>query len=298
VPNDRKRVHAEEISRAVAELSENLSLGALDSTGYAQRARRTELEAQEILKRGASEFTVAFGGQVLAFPVVRFGPSVSSLNLFDYKELSILAIYVQIKGRLTRFLDLGSNIGVHSIVAAQQGAIVRSWEPDRTVSTIQGSLFREHCMGCTQIDAAAGTATGRAMFIHLDDNQTGSHLVGKKNKPYGPAKCFEVQVEDCRSDIDWADLVKMDVEGSESDILCNTSHSTLARTMIICEVTSAEHADRLFHYLRQAPVVMFAQKLGWLTPKNLSEMPSHHSDGALLIVGDSSNLASVNSRFK
>jgi len=284
---------AKQISRAIAELVDNLSLGALDSDGYSDRSKLVASETETILQSRETHFLVTVAGQDLRFPIVKFGSSVTSLNLFDYKELSVFAIYSLLRNKVKRFCDLGSNIGSHSVCLAALGASVRSWEPDRTVSRIQRELFREHGLDCTQVDAAAGILNEYASFVRLEDNQTGSHLLGKKPNPYGRSITFDVQVRDCRPDITWADLVKMDIEGSESEVICKTSLDVLAKAAIICEVTSSESAQHLFSYLSQAPVTVHSQRIGWSSPSSPGDMPSHHSHGSLLISGSESVLAAV-----
>lgn len=278
-------MYAEVISRAIKDLSFNVALGALDSAGYEERASAVAQEAEILLESGSPTFAVNYADQVMTIPLFRFGSSVTTLNLFDYKELSILALYQRFLNKFTKFLDLGSNIGVHSLAATILGATVRSWEPDVTVSGIQQQIFQRHGLSCTQVAAAAGVKSGRVDFIHLNDNQTGSHIAGKKPEPYGSLTTHEVEVRDVRGDMEWADLVKMDVEGCESEILTQTSYETLAKSLILCEVTSFEAARELYRYLDSAPVSLYCQKRGWQKPKSIHEMPSHHSHGSLVVIG-------------
>lgn len=283
---------AQQISRSILELSDNLALGALDSDDYLIRSEMVANEAAAILESGETHFLVNIAGQELRYPIVRFGSSVTSLNLFEYKELSVFALYALLSRKVERFCDLGSNIGSHSVCLAALGASVRSWDPDRTVSGIQRQLFREHGFSCTQIDAAAGIVNEGASFVRLEDNQTGSHLAGRKPNPYGRITTHYVEVKDCRPDIAWADLVKMDIEGSEAEILCQTAHEILSEAFIICEVTDKSAAHDLYEYLSVAPVSMFSQRYGWRIPVSVQDLPAHHSHGSLLIVGHESRLRS------
>jgi FkbM family methyltransferase len=278
-------MYAEVISRAIRDLSLDVALGALDSAGYEERASEVAQEAAFLLESGSPTFAVNYADQVMTIPLFRFGSSVTTVNLFDYKELSIFALYQRFLNKFTKFLDLGSNIGVHSMAATILGATVRSWEPDITVSGIQRQIFQQHGLSCTLVAAAAGVKSGRADFIHLNDNQTGSHIAGKKPEPYGSLTTHEVEVRDVRGDIEWADLVKMDVEGSETEILTQTPYEILAKTSIVLELTSLEAARELFRYLDSAPVSLYCQKHGWQKPKSIQEMPSHHSHGSLVIIG-------------
>jgi FkbM family methyltransferase len=283
-----KTIHAKEISNALKELARDLRLGALDSEGYANRAARVASEACAILEQRASRFTVELSGAFIEIPVVRFGPTVTSLNLFDYKELSVFAIYLRNSFMLRRFLDLGSNIGSHSLFVAKLGAQVRSWDPDESVSAIHRQMFSEHGLHANHVVAAAGALQRKSSFLRLEDNQTGSHLEGMKPSPYGPVTRIEVSVEDCRADIAWADFVKMDVEGVESEIICELSHDVLARIILVCEITNYDSSKKVYGYLQRAPVSMFCQKRGWLTPRSIEEMPTHHSHGSLVIIGHQS----------
>ena len=56
---------------------------------------------------------------------------------------------------------------------------------------------------------------GKAKSVRVVGNTTGSHFRGRK-RFYGDLEHFEVEVEDFRNIIDWADFLKIDVEGHEA----------------------------------------------------------------------------------
>ena len=50
---------------------------------------------------------------------VRFGPEVTSDNLFCEKEQPLFDFYERSKDRYKKALDIGANIGIHSILMAK-----------------------------------------------------------------------------------------------------------------------------------------------------------------------------------
>ena len=56
----------------------------------------------------------------LVFPYYEMG-AVDSLNLFDLDELIIFSFYWTNRNRYRRVLDVGANIGLHSIILSKCG---------------------------------------------------------------------------------------------------------------------------------------------------------------------------------
>jgi len=75
--------------------------------------------------------TIEFGefGK-LVFPYFKMGETVSSLSLFDLDELIIFIFYWINRVRYKKVIDIGANIGLHSIILNKCGYEVSSFEPD------------------------------------------------------------------------------------------------------------------------------------------------------------------------
>ena len=86
----------------------------------------------------------------IVFPYVNMG-AVDSLNLFDLDELIIFSFYWNNRKRYKNVLDLGANIGLHSIILQKCGYNVKSYEPDplhfkllQKNIKLQRKLFQQH----------------------------------------------------------------------------------------------------------------------------------------------------------
>ena len=67
----------------------------------------------------------------LLFPFFEMG-TVNSKALFGLDELILFAYYYANRKRYRKALDLGANIGLHTLVMKKLGFMVTSYEPDLT----------------------------------------------------------------------------------------------------------------------------------------------------------------------
>ena len=65
----------------------------------------------------------------LVFPYFKMG-AVDSLNLFDLDELILFSFYLINRNRYKKVMDIGANIGLHSIFLNKCGFDVFTFEPD------------------------------------------------------------------------------------------------------------------------------------------------------------------------
>ena len=218
----------------------------------------------------------------LNIPFVSFG-NVSSDDLFSEKEQAIFDFYEKNKSRYRRVLDIGANIGVHSILMARQGWEVKAFEPIPW-------HFGEWQMNYIHSGHLAGSATcrqkavsdhdGFETFVCVQGNTTGSHLKGDK-KPYGELEEFEVGVVDCRPLFKWADFAKIDCEGHEAKLLLTMTNETKCDFMV--EVGTPANAVSIYQHLKPLGLRMWAQNRNWQEVTSMGHMPVHHSEGALFI---------------
>jgi FkbM family methyltransferase len=254
---------------------------ACDLYGLLKQVARREVES---LFRSADEAPRGFGpfGR-LAFPYVSMG-AVDSLSLFDLDELILFSFYNQNRGRYRRVLDVGANVGLHSVVLSRCGFEVRCFEPDPThFRLLRRNLTLNGCATVTPHNAAVSSGAGTLEFVRVLGNTTGSHLAGAKPSPYGELERFPVRVEAIGPLLEWADLVKMDVEGHEAEILLSTQRRHWVDTDGVVEIGSADNARRVFDHFRTLGVGMFAQKNGWRPVAALADVPASYRDGSLFI---------------
>ncbi len=66
---------------------------------------------------------------LIEFPYVSFG-SINTTHLFGLDELIIFSWYFKNKNKYVKVLDLGANVGLHSLMMSKFGFSVDAYEPD------------------------------------------------------------------------------------------------------------------------------------------------------------------------
>jgi FkbM family methyltransferase len=130
-------------------------------------------------------------------------------------------------GRIPRdaaVLDLGANIGAFAVFAAQQGARVYSFEPEPSNYRL---LFRNVPPSVSTFDVAV---TGRKERRRLFLRSSPSHSLYERRADESSlgVECIPLEVAIRRCDLEKVDLLKLDVEGSEYEILYSASDALLA----------------------------------------------------------------------
>lgn len=219
----------------------------------------------------------------LIFPYTSMG-AIDSLDLFALDELIILAFYWLNRGRYRRTLDLGANLGLHSIAMARCGFDVIGFEPDPVhFKHLTRNIAANGAATVRPTMAAVSTTAGTMEFVRVLGNTTGSHLAGAKANVYGDIERISVRVEPFTALIEGIDLVKMDVEGHESAILATTRRFHWQTMDAVCEIGSADNARMVFEHFRDIGVGLFAQKIGWGRVVRVEDMPTSHREGTLFI---------------
>lgn len=217
----------------------------------------------------------------LRIPVTPLGTKISTDNLFDPNEQVIFDFYEANRVRYRRALDIGANIGVHSVLMARLGWEVRAYEPDPKHFDLLLRTIQRHGVDFAATMAAVSDRDGAAEFVRVLDNTTSSHLSGTK-QAYGPTELFPVDVVDCRPLFEWADFAKIDCEGHEAVLIAATTSEMWQHMDAVLEVGSAENAHVIYMHLRDI-VPMWAQKIGWERVLTFADLPAHHREGSLFI---------------
>ena len=243
-------------------------------------------ESRSAMKRSlstAASIHIGPLGQV-SFTYVEMG-AISSLDLFGLDELILFSFYWRNRSRYHSAVDLGANLGLHSIVLAKLGIGVTSYEPDPShVQIMSGHVDKNELSDRIQVREAAVTADGDVVeFVRVLGNTTGSHVVGAKETPYGVLERFEVASVAFADALLGADLVKMDVEGLEAELLCSVRPQDLASVDIVCEVGSAANADRIWEHFAGSDLQLFAQKVNWEPAASPNDLPNSYREGSLFI---------------
>ncbi|MFH1353960.1 MAG: FkbM family methyltransferase [bacterium] len=219
----------------------------------------------------------------LIFPYHKMG-AIDSVDLFDIEEIIIFSFYWHNRKRYRKVVDAGANIGLHSLVLSRCDYEVRAYEPDlEHVTEIERRLKLNNCANVEIRPVAVSDKAGKAEFIRVLGNTTGSHIKGGKPDPYGELNYIDVRTAPISEIMDWADLVKLDIEGHEDKALLATTLEQWQNTDMLVEIGSEEKARTIFEHLRELGVNMYSQKINWGRVGAVSEMPYSYHDGTLFI---------------
>lgn len=230
------------------------------------------------------ENPVSFGqfGELL-FPYHQMG-AVDTRNLFDLDELIIFSFYWINRKKYRKVLDIGANLGLHSIILSRCGYEVSCYEPDpEHFKILQQNLENNHCRQVRAFEFAVSSQDGVAEFIRVLGNTTGSHLAGAKANPYGELERFPVKVLAIEPIIRDVDLMKLDVEGHEGVVLLATRASDWLQMDALVEVGNEGNARDIYNHFKSLGINLFAQKINWKLVTKIEEMPTSYHDGSLFI---------------
>ena len=248
---------------------------------YVLLKQLARLEIEKNYKDNGGSFNFKWFGEI-KLPYYAMG-NVSSINLFDLDELIIFSFYWLNKSRYKKVIDIGANIGLHSIILAKLGYEVNAYEPEHDHYS---KLEKNLALNNVKVKAkkvAISNKFGEATFIKVLGNTTGSHISGSKPNPYGELEKIKVNLEPFNEIVKEADLIKMDVEGHEAEILLSTTENNWRQTDAIIEIASEQNAKKIYEHFKDTNVNLFSQKTGWQKVHSIENMPVSYKEGSLFL---------------
>jgi len=219
----------------------------------------------------------------ITFPYFQMG-AIDSLDLFGLDELILFSFYWRNRERYRNVVDIGANLGLHSLVLGKIGYKVVSYEPDPAhLVELHKNIAVNALVNVSVIPRAVSTSEGVVEFTRVLGNTTGSHISGAKLEPYGELERFNVMTTSILDTIQGQDLVKMDVEGYEAKLLTALDDASFSNTDIVAEIGSPENARILFDRFGESGVRLYSQKKNWQQVQTLTDLPVSHREGSVFI---------------
>ena len=232
------------------------------------------------MRAKAQKFLTDYMG--IDFPYVTMG-KIDSLDLFGPTELMILQLYADNQMRWENVLDIGANLGLHSIIMSGMDWNVRAFEPyPPHYDQLKRNLAANGCGGVIPFKAAVHTYTGQANFVVVHNNTTGNHIEGFKDS-YGPRETISVPVIDCRTLWAGTDFAKIDCEGNEAELAKTMTAEDCSHMDSIMEVRNEENAKQLWDHFTSIGVPIWPQKIDWAKAQSLADMPTSNREGSIFI---------------
>ena len=219
------------------------------------------------------------------FPHFSMG-AINSENLFNLDELIMISHYYSSRQKYKKILDLGANIGLHTLAMKKLGFQVISYEPDLThIGQFNKVMQLNGFDSQGLIPKAISDKRGTMEYIRVLGNTTGSHLLGSKEEVYGATETITVEVDDILEVLSQGkfDFVKMDVEGHEVVLLNRITTQSIATTDIMLEIGSEKNAKEIFTILTDKKIPAYAQKINWSRVEKFEDLPNHHTHGSLFL---------------
>ena len=187
-------------------------------------------------------------------------------------EQAVQDVLAKLLGPGKVFYDVGGGIGFFSLIAARLGATAICFEPDKTnasfvethmalnaleskVELVRKAVFsRTGCVAFGNSSPERGYGNGYVQEVHVDRSArwvTGEDLSERTPKS---ALCTDVpcvKLDDFVAGRALPDVIKIDVEGAESDILKGAGKLlNQARPHLICELHDAANSEFVQAQLR------------------------------------------------
>jgi FkbM family methyltransferase len=220
----------------------------------------------------------------LFFPFYSMG-SITSMNLFEIDELMMFGFYWANRERYKRVLDVGANLGLHSILLSKCGYEVFSYEPDPThFKILTENLRLNNISNAVHLNnKAVSNKDGEAEFTRVKGNTTGSHLSGAKPNPYGELETFKVEVVNIQNILNGVDFIKLDIEAHEKDVIPETTYNDWVNTDGMISIHDKGNAEVVYNHFRKLGLNQFSQKINWELATSLEDIPTSHHEGTLFV---------------
>lgn len=212
---------------------------------------------------------------------------IDSLDLFGPTELMILQLYKENSPRWKSALDIGANIGLHSILMAKQGWYVEAYEPDpETFKILVANLEANRNIISNRVayyeQAVHSTYGGQMDFVRVHNNLTGSHLAGFKDS-YGPRTTIKVSTVNCTTLWPRFDFAKIDSEGNEAELSLTMTAEHMQRLSCVMEVRNEQNAEVIYNHFKSINVPIWPQKIEWEKATSLQDMPKMNREGSIFV---------------
>lgn len=216
-------------------------------------------------------------------PFISFG-NISSLNLLEIDELLIFIYYFKNYKKYKKFIDIGSNIGLHSIIMSKLGLKIFAYEPDPWhVKILKKNIKKNMSSNIKLYQCAISDKKKLGLFTRVLGNTTGSHITGSKTQVYNDVKKFTVKIFPAKDIIKQNCLVKIDAEGEEGKIINSLPNKLLMKNDFICEVGNKKNALLIYKKLKKAKVSCYSQKINFKKVNKITDIPVSYKEGSLFI---------------
>jgi FkbM family methyltransferase len=274
-----------DLSKKIDYLHRNKSLHSSNINRFNKLKNKFE---KEIIKKNYKKLLVKLSNKFRNINLKYFKMGkLNPTHLLGFNELIIFVFYLFNKKKYKKFIDIGGNIGLHSIIFDRLKVKVQAFEPDPlNYREFKSNIAINKCKRIKLNKTAISSEAGYKNFVRICDNTTGNHLQGKKKNLYGKLEIIKVKTEKISKYLIKGCLVKIDAEGSEFDILNSINKKFFQYVDFILEINNMLNDNEIFKLSKKYEFNIFSQKISWNLAKSLKDLPSHHREGSIFVTFD------------
>jgi FkbM family methyltransferase len=173
------------------------------------------------------------------------------------------------------FYDVGAGLGFYSLLAARLGAQVLAFEPDsKNASCLRHHARLNSLESNIEIHDAAVLARNGNTQLRVASQEKGhgnSQIVGALGSEKKTVTVACISLNEVAKTKVLPTLIKVDVEGSESDVLRGAEQVfERCRPDVICEIHDATNEEFVVDWLNRR-----GYSLEWIKNQNSAEFPRH-----------------------
>lgn len=188
-----------------------LTRGSDEAAGYIDRARIRDYSRNPVkVKR-------AFGFDILLNPADKVGvsPSIGATGLY---EPHVTELYRRLIKRGMTVVDVGANVGWYTLLAAERGCRVFSFEPDpASFGFLLSSIELNRFSDVTPIRKCVTDSIGVERLYLASENLGGHSIVSRVGDDSIDVASTRLDVE--LGGVDHIGVLKIDAEGAEPEVL-------------------------------------------------------------------------------
>lgn len=204
-------------------------------------------------------------------------------------ELIQIYYYTLISDKYRKFADMGTNIGLHTLLASQIFSKVESYEPeDKTFNMLLNNLRLNKIDNVDAYKKAVSINDGELIFFTNSENPTSNHLkisnvsdeYKSRYKDLEETKVSSISFENV---LKQSDVIKIDIEGHEGEIFKNIDYKLLKNKILFIEIHNKKNSSdiRNFYDRNYKNIKCSLIKNGIKLIDN-EDFPNQASDGSII----------------
>lgn len=226
----------------------------------------------------------------IAFLNAKLGKYYAHEILLLEQELIQIYYYKLISDKYKKFADMGTNIGLHTLLASQIFSEVRSYEPeDKTFNMLLNNLNLNKINNVNAYKKAVSIEDGELTLIKNSENPTSNHLeishVSDKYKSiYKDLKKTKVNSISFEKVLEQSDVIKIDIEGHEGEIFKNLDYKFLKNKILFIEIHNDKNSYEIKNFYNKniKNIKCSLIKNGIKLINNNEDFPNQASDGSII----------------